>query len=83
MLQVIDFIPDILHVNDWHTAMIPVLLHDKYHWVSAYQGIRTQLTIHNLQFQGWFPPSILDTVFGIGRQYFNDDASPRTTASTS
>ncbi|KRK70876.1 glycogen synthase GlgA [Lacticaseibacillus nasuensis] len=73
MLQVIDFIPDILHVNDWHTAMIPVLLHDKYHWVSAYQGIRTQLTIHNLQFQGWFPPSILDTVFGIGRQYFNDD----------
>lgn len=73
MLQVIDFIPDVLHVNDWHTAMLPVLLHDKFGWIQAFQRIKTQLTIHNLQFQGWFPPSILDTVFGIGRQYFNDD----------
>ncbi|WP_225048910.1 glycogen synthase GlgA [Lacticaseibacillus kribbianus] len=73
MMQVIDFIPDVLHVNDWHTAFIPVLLHDKYAWITPYQQIRTQLTIHNLQFQGWFPESVLDTVFGIGRQFFNDD----------
>ena len=73
MLQVLDFFPDVLHVNDWHTAFIPVLLRDKYAWIEAYQGIKTELTIHNLQFQGWFPASILDTVFGIGRQFFNDD----------
>lgn len=73
MLQVLDFFPDVLHVNDWHTAFIPVLLHDKYAWIEAYQSIKTELTIHNLQFQGWFPASILDTVFGIGRQFFNDD----------
>ncbi|WP_125702704.1 glycogen synthase GlgA [Lacticaseibacillus daqingensis] len=73
MLQVIDFIPDILHLNDWHTAFIPVLLRDKYSWIAPYQGIKTQLTIHNLQFQGWFPPSLLDDVFGIGRQFFNPD----------
>lgn len=73
MLQVIDFIPDVLHVNDWHTAMVPVLLKDKYSWLSPLANIKTQLTIHNLQFQGWFPPSILSDVFGIGRQYFNDD----------
>ena len=73
MLQVIDFIPDILHVNDWHTAFIPVLLADKYQWINALSGIKTQLTIHNLQFQGWFPQSILADVFGIGRQFANDD----------
>lgn len=73
MLQVVDFIPDILHVNDWHTAFIPVLLADKYAWMTPLAGIRTQLTIHNLQFQGWFPQSILDTVFGIGRQFAHDD----------
>ncbi|MDN6398150.1 MAG: glycogen/starch synthase, partial [Alkalibacterium sp.] len=33
MLEKIDFIPDILHVNDWQTAMIPVLLKDKYSWI--------------------------------------------------
>ncbi|MFD1392659.1 glycogen synthase GlgA [Lacticaseibacillus jixianensis] len=73
MMQVLDFIPDVLHVNDWHTAFVPVLLRDKYGWITPYQGIKTELTIHNLQFQGWFPPSILDTVFGIGRQYFHAD----------
>ncbi|WP_179394629.1 glycogen synthase GlgA [Lacticaseibacillus absianus] len=73
MLQVIDFIPDILHVNDWHTAFIPVLLKDKYSWIEPYRHLRTQLTIHNLQFQGWFPPSVLGDVFGIGRQFFHPD----------
>ena len=73
MLQVIEWIPDIIHANDWHTAFIPVLLKEKYGWIRPYQNIKTQLTIHNLQFQGWFPPSILDTVFQIGRQSFNDD----------
>lgn len=73
MLQVIDFIPDVLHLNDWHTAFIPVLLKDKYSWITPYHGIKTQLTIHNLQFQGWFPPAVLTDVFGIGRQFFHDD----------
>lgn len=73
MLQVIDFIPDVLHLNDWHTAFIPVLLKDKYSWITPYQSIKTQLTIHNLQFQGWFPPAVLTDVFGIGRQFFHDD----------
>jgi len=72
MLQVIDWIPDILHANDWHTAMIPVLLEEKYAWIAPYAKIKTQLTIHNLQFQGVFPESVLDTVFGIGRRYFNE-----------
>ncbi|WP_267463986.1 glycogen/starch synthase [Lacticaseibacillus paracasei] len=54
MLQVIEWIPDVIHANDWHTAFIPVLLKEKYGWIKPYQQIKTQLTIHNLQFQGWF-----------------------------
>ncbi|MCH4171267.1 MAG: glycogen synthase GlgA [Lactobacillus sp.] len=72
MLQKVDFIPDILHVNDWHTAFIPVLLKDKYAWISALNKIQTVLTIHNMKFQGIYDPVILDSIFGIGRQFFND-----------
>lgn len=72
MLEAIDFVPDILHVNDWHTAFIPVLLKDKYSWRQPLQRIKTVLTIHNLKFQGIYGPDILTNVFGIGRQYFNE-----------
>lgn len=73
MMEKIDFIPDVVHVNDWHTAMIPVLLVDKYHWIQAYQKIRKVLTIHNIQFQGIFDPVILSSVFGTGMNIFQED----------
>ena len=41
-------------VHDYHTAMIPFLLKEKYRWIQAYEGIKTVLTIHNLEFQGQF-----------------------------
>ncbi|MFB9769116.1 glycogen synthase GlgA [Lactiplantibacillus modestisalitolerans] len=72
MLERIHDVPDILHLNDWHTAFIPVLLSEKYYWIEAYQRIRTVLTIHNLQFQGRFDPVILDSLFRIGIQTFNE-----------
>ncbi|WP_440895268.1 glycogen synthase GlgA [Amphibacillus sp. Q70] len=72
MLQVVDFIPDIIHVNDYHTAMIPFLLKEKYHWVSAYQSIRTVLTIHNIEFQGQYNPNILADLFGVGDGRYHD-----------
>ncbi len=73
MLEVIDFIPDVIHCHDWHTAMIPALLVDKYHWKERLQSIRKVLTIHNLRFQGVYPESILDTVFETGRNIFTED----------
>ncbi|VDG22658.1 glycogen synthase GlgA [Lactiplantibacillus mudanjiangensis] len=68
----VDYIPDVLHLNDWHTAFIPVLLAEKYYWVSAYRKIKTVLTIHNLQFQGIYDPIILDSLFRIGCQTFTE-----------
>ncbi|QBO36358.1 glycogen synthase GlgA [Periweissella cryptocerci] len=73
MMQVIDFIPRVIHVNDWHTAFIPVLLRTKFHWVGAFKNIKTMLTIHNLMFQGYFPPVILDSLFDMGQETFRDD----------
>src|SRR5699024_2976584 len=40
MLEVIDRIPDIIHCNDWHTAMVPVLLVDRYHLKERLRHIR-------------------------------------------
>lgn len=71
-LEKIKFIPDVIHVNDYHTAMIPFLLKEKYHWIKAYQGIKTVLSIHNLQFQGRYAPEILPDLFGMGMEKYHD-----------
>ncbi len=50
-IEKIDFVPDILHVNDWHTAAIPMLLRTQYNG-TALEKIRTVFTIHNIAYQG-------------------------------
>lgn len=72
MMEQVDFIPELLHVHDYHTAMMPFLLKEKYHWIQAYQGIRTVLTIHNLEFQGQFSDGMLGDLFGVGYQRYED-----------
>ncbi|WP_033542619.1 glycogen synthase GlgA [Planococcus sp. CAU13] len=56
--------PDIIHVHDWHTAMIPYLVKEDSRF-KRFAGIRTVLTIHNLQFQGKFPKSLFNKGFGL------------------
>ena len=54
------FAPDVVHCNDWQTAMVPLLLKTRFHWDGAIFGkTRTVLTIHNLNYQGTFPSSVL------------------------
>ena len=72
MMERVAYIPDVLHLNDWHTAFIPVLLQEKYYWIEAYQSIKTLLTIHNMQFQGNYDPVVLDSLFQMGWQKFID-----------
>lgn len=73
MLEVIDWIPDIIHCNDWHTAMVPVLLVDRYHWRERLRNIRKVLTIHNLRFQGIYTKEILGNVLGTGFNTYTHD----------
>ena len=72
LMEKVDFIPDILHVHDYHTAMIPFLLKEKYHWIQAYQGIKTVFTIHNIEFQGQFDSGMLWEIFGVGYERYAD-----------
>ncbi len=50
--EAMDFTPDILHLNDWQSAMIPVLLEAHHADDEHYRNLKTVLTIHNLKYQG-------------------------------
>ncbi|OPX83785.1 MAG: Glycogen synthase [Pelotomaculum sp. PtaB.Bin104] len=60
-----NFKPDILHCNDWHTALIPVMLKEFYSSDLLFINIRTLLTIHNLNYQGIYPWEIYFDVLGL------------------
>ena len=65
ILPQIDFFPDIIHANDWHTALVPVYLDTQFRSVPGYGSIKTVFSIHNIEFQGKYDMSILESVFGI------------------
>lgn len=52
--QHLGFSPDILHVNDWQTALVPLLVQTLFAWDRRFARTRTVLTIHNLGHQGGF-----------------------------
>lgn len=69
VLPLIDFFPDIIHCNDWQTALVPVMLDSFYREDSRYAGIKTVFTIHNIEFQGKMDRSCITDVFGIPESY--------------
>lgn len=60
-----DFRCDILHCNDWHTAVAPVFLREFYRDDPLYTPIRTVFTVHNLKFQGRMSREVLWNVLGL------------------
>ena len=64
------FRPDVIHVNDWHTAAIPILLNTTYANDPDFENTGTLLSIHNLQHQGKFYKGAMD-VLGVGWEHFN------------
>ena len=74
-----NFAPDILHCNDWHTALVPVYLREEYNGDPLYDRIKTVFTIHNLKFQGQYSKYVSGDVCGLGGtpaegQMLHDDA---------
>ena len=60
-----DFFPQIIHCNDWHTALTPLLLREQFQSAPGYADIKTVFSVHNLKFQGQFGPWVLGDVLGL------------------
>ena len=76
MLQFIendDWKPEVIHGNDWQTALIPVYLRTSYAQHPQLSGIGVLHTIHNLAYQGMFDPPVLQAV-GLDQSLFTIDA---------
>ncbi len=59
MLPQVGFRPDVVHVHDWQSALVPVLLRTEFARHPFFAGTGSLLTIHNLGYQGLFPPATL------------------------
>ena len=68
MLPYLDFKPDIIHCNDWQTALVPTYYNLFYSQNEWYQGIKTIFTIHNIQYQGKYGSDLYEEVVGIPPQ---------------
>jgi len=72
MLPRINFKPDIIHCNDWHTGPICMLLNEVYRDNPFYKNIATIFTIHNLEYQGNFSRDVL-RLFNVGYEIFTPE----------
>ncbi len=66
-----EFIPDVLHANDWQAAMSVVYLKTIYANNEKLSKIKTVYTIHNIEYQGKYDPYILGDVFGLEVEYLD------------
>lgn len=65
IIPYIDFTPDIIHCNDWQTALIPVYLNAFYRFNPLYGNMKTVFTIHNIQYQGKYGHELTEDVLGL------------------
>ena len=65
------FVPDVLHANDWQTALSVIYLKLNYYAHSTLSHIKTVFTIHNIEYQGKYGMDILGDIFSIGYENAN------------
>ena len=63
--------PDIIHCNDWQSALTPLYYSCYYANKMGYENIKTVFTIHNIQYQGKYGDELLNDVLGIAPEYSN------------
>ena len=69
MCQHTGWAPDVVHCNDWHTALIPLYLRTLYGWDRLFEHTRTVLTIHNIGYQGVFGAQVVDELGLAGERH--------------
>ena len=72
LLPSLDWMPDVLHCNDWQTALVPIYLKDVATRWPEVRGIRTVFTIHNIEYQGRYGDQVLQDVIGLDKSYLNE-----------
>lgn len=72
VLELLPYIdkPDVIHCNDWHTALVPVYYKLFYQYREGMDGIKTIFTIHNIEYQGQFSGDVIEDLFGIPRREY-------------
>ena len=70
MLIHLEFYPDVIHANDWQSALTVVYLNTKYRYVDGLSDTKSVFTIHNIEYQGKYDFSILGDVFDMGPEYY-------------
>ena len=66
-MQKLDIVPDIIHLNDWQTGMIPLLLREQYSTLPEFSRVKTVFTIHNLRYQGLMNPMLVNDLLSLGQ----------------
>ena len=64
--------PDIIHCNDWQTALVPIYLKDECVRWSEVRRIKTVFTVHNIEYQGRYGKETLEDLFGLAPGWFAD-----------
>ena len=72
LLPSLDWMPDVIHCNDWQTALVPIYLKDVATRWDAVRGIKTVFTIHNIEYQGRYGPDTVADLFGLHEGWWND-----------
>ena len=71
LLPLLDEMPQVIHCNDWQTALVPVYRQDFTGRWDALRGIRTVFTIHNIEYQGKFGANTVSDLFGLDRGWYD------------
>ena len=64
--------PDVVHCNDWQSALVPIYIRDEAVRDDFYKGIRTVITVHNIEYQGRYGSRTVEDLFGLDHGWADD-----------
>ena len=68
----LDWHPDVIHCNDWETALVPIYLLEERERVWQLRGSKSLFTIHNIEYQGRYGDQVIEDLLGLNRGYMNE-----------
>ena len=69
----LDWTPDVIHCNDWQTALVPVYLLEERSRTPRLAAVKSVFTIHNIEYQGRYGAQILEDVLGLNAGYLHEE----------